>query len=95
MTDTVREHIRLQLSKLSDSDIETINHNLGIICSSISCSDCPLLVSDNCVYCMVHEEITDRRKNKEARTEELSKFSDDALLNELITRYDRARNGGK
>lgn len=94
MTDTVREHIRNQLSKLTDSDIETINHNLGIICSSISCSGCPLLLADNCVYCLVNDEITNRRKNKAAHAEELSKFSDDALLNELITRYDRARNGG-
>lgn len=90
---SVREEVEKHLEKLTDSDVATIEHNLGIICSSISCIDCPLMIEGVCLYSAVHDAMDVRRKHTERRT--IKDYSDDELLNELITRYDTARNGGK
>lgn len=89
---SLREEVEKSLSKNSDSEVATIAHNLGIICSGISCTECPLMIDGVCLYCVVQEE-NDRRKHQQ-KNKTIKDFSDDELLNELITRYDIARNGG-
>ena len=50
------------------------------------------MIDGVCLYCVVQEENDKRKYKAEKRT--IKDFSDDELLNELITRYDKARNGG-
>lgn len=90
---SLREEVENALSRCTDGEVATIEHNLGIICSGISCTNCPLMISGVCLYAIARDEV-DHRECQARKKQSIKDFSDDELLNELITRYDKARNGG-